>query len=93
MFIGTVVFDLYLPGITSLKEKRRRLKPLLSRLQSRFNISIAEVGYNDNLQMAQVGAAIVTNDKRFADQVIAKIADSVRSEPEINMSDYRVEIL
>jgi len=93
LFIGTVVFDLHLPGITSLKEKRRRLKPLLSRLQSRFNISIAEVGYNDDLRMAQVGAAIVTNDKRFADQVIAKIAETVRSEPEINVSDYRVEIL
>jgi len=93
LFIGTVVFDLYLPGIASLKEKRRRLKPLLSRLRSRFNISIAEVGYNDSLQRAQVGAAIVTNDKRFADQVIAKIADSVGNEAEINMSDYRVEIL
>ncbi len=69
------------------------MKPLLARLQSRFNISVAEVGLNDSLQMAQVGAAIVTNDKRFADQVIAKIAETVRSEPEINISDFRVEIL
>jgi uncharacterized protein YlxP (DUF503 family) len=92
LFVGTVEFDLYLPGIASLKEKRRKLKPLLSRLQSRFNISAAEVGYNDNLQMAQIGIAVVCNDKKFADQVIAKVVESVRNEPEINMSDYRVEI-
>jgi uncharacterized protein YlxP (DUF503 family) len=93
LFVGTVVIDLYLPGITSLKEKRRRLKPLLSKLQSRFNISVAEVDYNDKLQMAQIGAAVVSNDKRFADQVIAKLVDAIRGEPEINLADYRVEIL
>jgi uncharacterized protein len=93
LFVGTVVIDLNLPGVTSLKEKRRRIKPLLARLQSRFNISVAEVDFNDNLRMAQIGAAVVANDKRFADQVIAKVVDAVKGEQEIYMIDYRVEIL
>ncbi|MEP0827490.1 MAG: DUF503 domain-containing protein [Candidatus Zixiibacteriota bacterium] len=93
MIVGTVLIDLNLPGVTSLKEKRRRLKPLLTRLQNRFNISIAEVDFNDNLRLAQIGAAVVSNNKAFADQVIAKLIDHIRGEPEINLADYRVEIL
>jgi len=93
LIVGTVLIDLNLPGVTSLKEKRRRLKPLLTRLQNRFNISIAEVDFNDNLRLAQIGAAVVSNNKAFADQVIAKLIDHIRSEPEINLTDYRVEIL
>jgi hypothetical protein len=93
LFVGTVVIDINLPGVTSLKEKRRRLKPLLARLQSRFNVSVAEVDYNDNLRMAQIGAAVVSNDKRFADQMIARIVEAVKNEQEIYMTDYRVEIL
>jgi uncharacterized protein YlxP (DUF503 family) len=93
LIVGTVLIDLNLPGVTSLKEKRRRLKPLLTRLQNRFNISIAEVDFNDNLRLAQIGAAVVSNNKAFADQVIAKLIDHIRGEPEINLADYRVEIL
>jgi uncharacterized protein YlxP (DUF503 family) len=93
LFVGTVVIDINLPGVASLKEKRRRLKPLLARLQSRFNVSVAEVDYNDNLRMAQIGAAVVSNDKRFADQMIARIVEAVKNEQEIYMTDYRVEIL
>lgn len=93
MFVGTVVIDLNLPGVTSLKEKRRRLKSLLARLQNRFNISIAEVDHNDNLRLAQIGAAVVCNDKVFADQVIAAVVNVIESEPEMHIIDYRVEIL
>jgi uncharacterized protein YlxP (DUF503 family) len=93
LFVGTAVIDLNLPGVTSLKEKRRRLKSLLARMQNRFNISAAEVDYNDDLRMAQIGLAIATNDKAFADRVIAKAVDMIRGEPEIILTDYRTEIL
>ncbi|SYZ73375.1 conserved hypothetical protein [Candidatus Zixiibacteriota bacterium] len=93
MFVGTAVIDLNLPGVTSLKEKRRRLKSLLTRLQNRFNISAAEVDYNDDLRMAQIGVAVVSNDRAFGDSVIAKVMDMVRGEPEIILIDYRTEIL
>ncbi len=93
MFVGTAVIDLNLPGVTSLKEKRRRLKSLLTRLQNRFNISAAEVDFNDELRVAQIGVAVVSNDKSFGDSVIAKVIDMVRGEPEIILTDYRTEIL
>ncbi|PKK83802.1 MAG: DUF503 domain-containing protein [candidate division Zixibacteria bacterium HGW-Zixibacteria-1] len=93
MVVGTIVVDLNLPGVNSLKEKRRRLKPLLAKLQSRFNVSVAEVGMNDIHRSAQVGVALVSNSKVFVDQVISSIVGTIASTPEINMVDYRVEIL
>jgi uncharacterized protein YlxP (DUF503 family) len=93
LIVGTTVIDLNLSGVNSLKEKRRVLKPLLARLQSRFNISVAEVDHNDSLRRAQLGVAVVSNDKIYVDQVIAKIVRIIDSEPEVSLVDYRVEIL
>jgi uncharacterized protein YlxP (DUF503 family) len=92
LVVGTVVIDLALPAVDSLKEKRRRLKPLLARVQNRFNISVAEVDFNDHLRMAQLGAAIVSNSKAHVDQTIAKVIRIIDSQPEINLVDYRVEV-
>ncbi|MCU0487118.1 MAG: DUF503 domain-containing protein [Anaerolineales bacterium] len=47
MPIGLLSLHLEFPGCASLKEKRSRLKPLLSRLHREFNISTAEMGMQD----------------------------------------------
>ena len=93
MIVGTAVFDLSLSGVNSLKEKRRILKSLLARLHNRFNVSISEVDHNDSLKTSQLGLAVVSNDKVHADRVIATIFRIIESEPEINLVDYRVEML
>lgn len=82
---------LELPGVGSLKEKRRILKSLMTRLRNSFNISIAEVGDNDVLRAATLGAAVVSNDNSFGHQVIAKVVDKIESEPDVILADYRTE--
>lgn len=47
MKVAVLLMHLQIPGSDSLKAKRRRLKPLLSRLQKEFNVSAAEVDYHD----------------------------------------------
>lgn len=93
MIVGTVEVDLNLPGVSSLKEKRRRVKSLLARVQNRFGVSIAEVDYNDSWRRAQLGAAVVSNEKKHAEQVIARLMQMIEAEPEMVLVDYRVEIL
>jgi uncharacterized protein len=93
LFIGTAEIDLNLPGVNSLKEKRRIVKSLLARLQNKFNISIAEVENNDRYRSAGIGMAVVSNDKKHIDRVIAEIVRIIESYPEVIMLDYRVEIL
>jgi hypothetical protein len=71
---------LSLQGITSLKEKRSIVKSLIGRLQSRFNISIAEVEHQDSKSIAVLGLAVVSNDSRFIDQQLDAIVGFMRND-------------
>jgi len=68
MIVGVLTAQIHLQGITSLKEKRSIVKSLIGRLKSRFNISIAEVDYNDNKTLAVIALALVSNDTGFIDK-------------------------
>ncbi len=62
MRIAALSLQLYLFGCTSLKEKRSRLKPLIVRLHREFNVSVAELDYQDSWQNALLACVIVSND-------------------------------
>jgi hypothetical protein len=81
--IGLLTFHLYFPGCTSLKEKRGRLKPLLARLHRQFNISVAEMGFQDKWQDALISCGMVGNDSAFLQTALA----TVRKWTEANWSD------
>ncbi|MBN2226734.1 MAG: DUF503 domain-containing protein [candidate division Zixibacteria bacterium] len=93
MIVGTVTVDVNLPGVSSLKEKRRRIKSLLARVKNQFGVSIAEVDYNDSWRRAQLGVAVVSNERKHADQVIAGVMRMIEAEPEMVVVDYDVEML
>jgi hypothetical protein len=82
---------LELPGVGSLKEKRRILKSLMARLRNDFNISIAEIGDNDVLRVSTLGVAVMSNSTGFGHQVIAKVVSRIESEPNVVLADYRTE--
>lgn len=62
MIIGACTLHLYLPGVTSLKEKRSVVKPLLHQLRRRFEIAAAEVDHQDVWQSADIGIVAVATD-------------------------------
>jgi uncharacterized protein YlxP (DUF503 family) len=68
-----LTIKLYLPGCSSLKEKRSRLAPILTRTRKEFNISISEIGLQDVWQSAWIGIACVSNDKVHNEQVLDKV--------------------
>ncbi len=61
-----------LPGIGSIKEKRRIVNSLKDRLSKKYKISVAEVDLQSSLCFVQLGAAIVSNSKRFGESVMQK---------------------
>ena len=65
MTVGVMKIQIFMQGLTSLKQKRSIVKSLIGRIQSRFNVSIAEVAYNDNHNTAMLAVAIVSNEGRF----------------------------
>lgn len=68
-----MVWELHLPGSQSLKDKRQILKSLKDRLHNRFNVSVAETAHQDLWQRAELAAAVVSNERRHAENVLREV--------------------
>ncbi len=77
--IGLLVLHLRIPGCSSLKEKRSRLKPLLARLHKEFNVSAAEIDDLDSWQSAQIACALVSNDAAFTQRALQAVVEWVET--------------
>jgi uncharacterized protein YlxP (DUF503 family) len=72
--IASLNIHLHLPACASLKEKRSRIKPLISRLHREFNISVAEMGLQDKWQEAIIVCAMVGNDSGHVQSALQTVA-------------------
>ena len=83
MHLAVATWDLHLAGCASLKDKRSRIKPLVTALR-RVNLSVAEVDHQDLWQRAGLACAAIGSDRsvvegelRAADRIIEE-TDGVR---------------
>jgi uncharacterized protein len=91
MVIGALTLKLAIFESTSLKDKRRVISSLKQRLSNQFNVSVAEVGYLDHRQQAELGVALVGNDGRFVESCLDKIVDYVRLDRSASLVSYEME--
>ena len=77
MVIGYLELDLHFPHARSLKDKRRALRSIKDRLRSQFNVSVAELDFQDTWQRAKVGVAAIGGQPALVEQVLARIRDDV----------------
>ena len=92
MVIGILETQLILHGLRSLKDKRRIVKSLIGRLQTRFNLSIAEVDHQDSKQCAVLGLAVVANDSQFVDQQLDTILNFIRADGRFYLGQIEREV-
>lgn len=94
MSVGILTLTLYLPDCHSLKDKRRRIKPILARLHKEFNISVVEVAHQDVWQSCQLMAACAANDGRRAEKILSQVIRFYESHwPDCPLTDENIEIL
>jgi uncharacterized protein YlxP (DUF503 family) len=86
-----VRLELHIPTSRSLKEKRAVLRPIVEGLRHRFQISVAEVGYQDKWQRALIGMAVVSDSYGHAVEVVDTIERWVWSKPEIEVTRFERE--
>lgn len=72
--LATLTIYLHIPGCSSLKEKRGRIKPLISRLRREFNVSVAEMELHDKWQEAVIGCAMIGNEHAFLQSALQNVA-------------------
>ncbi|MDX9744984.1 MAG: DUF503 domain-containing protein [Syntrophales bacterium] len=93
MVAGLAVIDILMPGCRSLKEKRGVLKRVLKRTQNEFNVSIAEVGDNDQWKRARIGFCVVGNEKQYINAKMDHILDFIDSLHVAEIVKSKMEIM
>lgn len=91
MIVSSMRVRIAIRGARNLKDKRRVLKSLKDRIRNKFNVSVAEVDAHDWYQMGILGVAMVSNDRRFSEQVLSQVLNLVRSAPGAELIDFETQ--
>lgn len=93
MVVGAIRIKIYLPWVHSLKEKRRVVKSLSTRVKNKFNVSIAEIEDQNIHQSIVFGVACVTNNNAHADQILDKVISFIDGNTEGEVINIERELI
>lgn len=91
--IGVLTLELRIPDAHSLKEKRHHVLSLKERLRHKFNVSVAEIDYQDIWQRALLSVVVVSSSRQFARQVLDAAEDEAAALAGRYLVDTSVEWL
>jgi len=93
MVIGTGTITFNTDHCHNLKEKRKIVKSILTRVKNTYNVSIAEVDLNDMHKRATIGFAFAGNDRRKINSKIDKMLEFIENLSLAEIVDAQVEII
>lgn len=93
MVVGVLRLELRIPDAHSLKEKRRVVRAITSRVRNKFNVSIAECEEQDTWQRAVLGVAQVGNDRPHVDACLRNVVLFIDAQQLAPIGDEAVEFL
>jgi uncharacterized protein YlxP (DUF503 family) len=92
MHVSVCQIELRLPENHSLKGKRQVIKSIITRLQNRFKVSIAEIDNQDLWQLSTLGIACVSNHRKHADETLANVVKFVvQNYPDVELLRSEIE--
>jgi uncharacterized protein YlxP (DUF503 family) len=77
MFIGVGRFEILIPASVSLKDKRHVLHGVLGSVRAKFNVSIAEVEYQDLWQRSAFGVSCVSSSVGQCRKILAEVERAI----------------
>ncbi|HUO56600.1 MAG TPA: DUF503 domain-containing protein [bacterium] len=93
MVIGLLRVEVHIPESGSLKSKRFVLKSLTDRVRKNFNVSMAEVEYQNLWQRSVLAVVTVNTDRPHADSTLSKILDLMEREGDLQVTGVQTEYL
>lgn len=93
MIVGLVACECIIYNAHSLKDKRAVLQRIMTRLKQKFNISIAEVDFQDTWQRTKIAMAVVSSARNPAEIELQKALKFIDSFPEIERTITDIEWL
>jgi uncharacterized protein YlxP (DUF503 family) len=92
MHITACVLELDIPGSKSLKEKRGRIQPLLSKLKTQFGLAVAEIGNQDLRDAATLACVVVSTDPAHNERVLQSALHWIETNrPDLELRDAHFE--
>ena len=85
LYACTLTVDLRIPEAHSLKAKRSTVKHLVETCRSRFAVSAAEVGFQDQWQRCELGFAAVSGTPGQVETVLDSVERFIWSHPEVEV--------
>jgi len=92
-YIVLVSFEVWVNGSTSLKNKRSVVNRIKERLRSRFNASVAEIGYLDKWQRAAMAVTMISNEQKKLQKDVDAIRTLLLEFADATINDFTVEWL
>ena len=64
------------------------IKPIVEGMRHRFSLSVAETGFQDKWQRAEIGVAVVSSTAAHAQEVLETVERWVWSRPDVEISRF-----
>jgi hypothetical protein len=93
MVVGLLTLELHFPGARSLKDKRQVLRGLQARIRKQFNVSVAEVEFQDLWQRARLAVVAVNTDQVHLESTLQSVAGEAASARDAELVDQQLEVL
>ena len=93
MFTGALALDLLLGDVHSLKDKRSVVRPIVTELRRKHEVSAAEAGHLDLHRRALVGVAVVAAQAEHVRDVLDACERLVAAHPEVEVLSARRQLL
>jgi uncharacterized protein YlxP (DUF503 family) len=92
MLVALSAFDIRIPGVGSLKEKRHVVKGLTQGIRQRFNVAVAEVDHQDQWQRARLGVSAVSAEAFQLRKVMHEVERYVSRNPTVEIIDHTMTL-
>ena len=93
MTIGFLKLDIYLPGASSVKDKRSVVNSIKSRVRNKYNVSIAETEPNNFWGKVSLGIATINDSYSVVSNTLADIEKFIETNFSVVIMGRTVEYL
>lgn len=93
MWIGFLEFDFLLGDVHSLKGKRSVVRPFVSDVRRKFDVSVAEVDHQDLHRRTSIGVSVVSGNATHISEVLDAVERFAAARPEMELLAARRRII
>lgn len=91
MIVGLCRLELRLPETFSLKDKRRIIKSMQGKIRARFNVSTAEVDFQEEKRLSGLAIAVVGTSRDQIHRIFMSILQLVEKDGRGELLDFSIE--